>query len=204
MVTAQAASDALSLQRIRATQIELDALLSKIDGVRARALETEQTIATMTADIKRLDNTKRNLTVSMTALKRLQMLTTAFEQLRTLVKGRRYGECAQLLAAVMQLMVHFKSYRSIDQIAGLSRKVSELQTQLQEQISEEFEQAFSHGEVGSKKGMLKDACEVLDVLGDDARRRLISWYCNIMLREYRNIFRGNDEVCIVAPPALTR
>lgn len=78
-------------------------------------MQTEQAITVMTADIKQLDNTKRNLTLSMTALKRLQMLATAYEQLRVLGKTRQYRECAQLLQAMIQLMTHFKSYRSIDQ-----------------------------------------------------------------------------------------
>ena len=105
---------------------ELAVLFKKIESVRTRAIETEQTITSMTAEIKRLDNTKRNLTLSMTALKRLQMLTTAYDQLRGLAKSRQYRDCASLLQAVLQLMAHFKSYRSIDQIATLSRNVADL------------------------------------------------------------------------------
>lgn len=193
LVSAQAASDASSLARMRAAQQELGVLFSKIDSVRERALATEQAITSMTADIKRLDGTKRNLTLSMTALKRLQMLTTAYEQLRGLVKTRQYRECAQLLQAVLQLMAHFKSYRSIDQIAALGHKISELQRELLEQVCEDFELAFARGQVGQKKVMLREACEVLDALGENARARLVTWYTNTMLREYRQIFRGNDE-----------
>jgi vacuolar protein sorting-associated protein 53 len=148
----------------------------------------------MTADIKRLDNTKRNLTLSMTALKRLQMLTTAYEQLRGLAKSRQYRECAQLLQAVIQLMAHFKSYRSIDQIAILSRNVADLQRELLEQICEDFELIFAKGEVNSRKTVLSESCLVIDALADNARQRLVTWYCNNQLREYRQVFRGNDEV----------
>jgi hypothetical protein len=42
--------------------------------------------------------------------------------------------------------------------------------------------------------MLAEACLVIDALGDHARTRLINWYCNTQLREYRQVFRGNDEV----------
>lgn len=74
---AQAASDAGSLACISAARAELATLFVGIDAVRARARRTEQAIAAMTADIKRLDATKRNLTLSMTVLKRLQMLSTS-------------------------------------------------------------------------------------------------------------------------------
>ena len=54
---------------------DLAELFQRIASVRERAIRTEMTITEMTADIKKLDGTKRNLTVSMTALKRLQMLS---------------------------------------------------------------------------------------------------------------------------------
>jgi hypothetical protein len=178
---------------MQSAQAELAQLFRKIETVRSRAMETEQNITSMTADIKRLDGTKRNLTLSMTALKRLQMLTTAYEQLRGLAKSRQYRECAGLLQAVIQLMKHFNSYRSIEQIATLSRGVAELQRELLEQVCEDFEMAFAKGEVAARKGMLMEACMVIDSLGDAAKARLMTWYVNTELREYRQVFRGNDE-----------
>ena len=189
----QSTSDVESIQRIQATKADLAELFKKIEDVRERAAQTEKAITEMTADIKRLDNTKRNLTLSMTALKRLQMLTTAYEQLRGLSKTRQYRECAQLLQAVIQLMAHFKSYRSIDQIATLSRNVADLQRELLEQVCEDFEITFAKGEAAQRRGMLAEACLVMDALGENARSRLITWYCNTQLREYRQVFRGNDE-----------
>ncbi|KAL8762127.1 MAG: hypothetical protein Q9184_001812 [Pyrenodesmia sp. 2 TL-2023] len=193
LVRHQSASDVESVKNIRAAKDDLAELFRKVEDVRARALQTEEAITEMTADIKRLDNTKRNLTLSMTALKRLQMLTTAYEQLRSLSSSRQYKDCAQLLQAVIQLMTHFKSYRSIDQIATLSRNVSDLQRELLEQICEDFEVTFAKAEVVQRRGMLAEACLVMDALGDNARSRLITWYCNTQLREYRQVFRSNEE-----------
>ncbi|KAL2147172.1 hypothetical protein VTI28DRAFT_127 [Corynascus sepedonium] len=189
----QAYSPDSSLERMQSAQAELASLFQRIESVRSRALQTERDITTMTADIKRLDGTKRNLTLSMTALKRLQMLTTAYEQLRGLARTRQYRECAGLLQAVLQLMRHFNSYRSIEQIAVLSRNVSELQRELLEQVCEDFEIAFAKGEVAARRGVLVEACLVMDALGEHAKTRLVTWYVNTELREYRQVFRGNDE-----------
>ncbi|KAL1631493.1 Vacuolar protein sorting-associated protein 53 [Diplodia seriata] len=193
VVGEQSLSDAESVRNIQNAKQELDELFKRIEDVRDRAVRTEQAITDMTADIKRLDNTKRNLTLSMTALKRLQMLTTAYEQLRGLSKTRQYRECAQLLQAVIQLVAHFKSYRSIDQIATLSRNVADLQRELLEQICEDFEVTFAKSEVAQRRGMLAEGCMVMDALGEHARTRLVNWYCNTQLREYRQVFRNNDE-----------
>ncbi|PSR79666.1 Vps53-like protein, partial [Coniella lustricola] len=178
---------------MQTAQVELASLFQRIEGVRTRAQQTERDITTMTAEIKRLDGSKRNLTLSMTALKRLQMLTTAYEQLRGLARTRQYRECAGLLLAVLQLMKHFNSYRSIEQIAVLSRNVAELQRELLEQVCEDFEMAFAKGEVSTRRGMLVEACLVADALGDSAKSRIVTWYINTELREYRQVFRGNDE-----------
>lgn len=190
---AQAYRPDSSLERMQSAQAELASLFQRIESVRSRALQTERDITTMTADIKRLDGTKRNLTHSMTALKRLQMLTTAYEQLRGLARTRQYRECAGLLQAVLQLMRHFNSYRSIEQIAVLSRNVAELQHELLEQVCEDFEMAFAKGEIAARRGVLVEACLVMDALGEGAKGRLVTWYVNTELREYRQVFRGNDE-----------
>lgn len=192
-MAAQRQTDAECVTRIQSTQAELADLFAKIESVQSRALETEESITSMTAEIKRLDMTKRNLTHSMTTLKRLQMLTSAYEQLRVLKSSHQYRECAGLLAAVLQLMAHFKSYRSITQIAELSKGVADIQRELLEQVCEDFELSFARSEIQAKKATLAEACGVIDALGDHARQRLINWYCNTQLREYRQVFRGSEE-----------
>ncbi|KAJ5893334.1 mRNA export factor mex67 [Penicillium taxi] len=193
LVEEQVTSNAESVERIQTAQADLSELFKKIDDVRERALKTEQAITDMTADIKQLDNAKKNLTLSMTALKRLQMLTIAYDQLLALSRTRHYNDCAQLLQAVIQLMAHFKSYRSIDQIAILSRNVADVQRDLLEQVCEDFEIAFAKGEVAQKRVMLAEACLVVDALGEHARSRLVTWYCNTQLREYRQVFKNSEE-----------
>lgn len=189
----QAQYNDASLERMQSAKSELAELFTKIESVRSRAFEIEQNITSMTADIKRLDGTKCNLTLSMTALKRLQMLTTAYEQLRGLAKTRQYNECGGLLQAVLQLMKHFNSYRSINQIATLGRNVADLQRELLEQVCEDFEVCFERNEIAAKKAILSEACLVIDAVGSQARARLVTWYINMQLREYRQVFRGNEE-----------
>jgi len=48
---------------MEASKAELEELFTRIDSVRERALQTERNITEMTADIKQLDNTKKNLDV---------------------------------------------------------------------------------------------------------------------------------------------
>ncbi|KAK9464134.1 Vps53-like protein [Lipomyces oligophaga] len=185
-----------SVQRVAGAHAELSEIFDNIETVRQRAVVAENVITAMTADIRKLDDTKRNLTASMTVLKRLQMLTTAFDQLSLLLKNREYKDASQLLSAVMELVAYFKPYRSIAQIAALSKDVAILQTSIADQVSADFEASVEgkNGEFLSERpSVLHDACLVLDALGEMYKTRQTTWYCNVQLREYRRIFRGSEE-----------
>ncbi|ANB13876.1 Vps53p [Sugiyamaella lignohabitans] len=229
-----------SIEAVSKTLEEVRSLTDQIDSLRTQAASTDQAITAMTLDIKKLDNTKANLIQSITVLKRLQMLTTAYNQLSSLVARRQYKEMSQTLPAVMELMAHFRQFRSISQIATLSKQVSDIQVRISDQIFDDFATVIEHkpgsrtvagsagvsgtgtpvlngsstGFSGSGAGSgtgsatqtgapasivdisatLADACVVLDSLpGSTARDRLISWFCNVQLKEYRTIFRSSDE-----------
>ena len=94
--------------------------------------------------------------------------------------------------AVLQLMSHFKSYRSVDQIAHLSRSISTLRQSLETQITQDFHTTFPTPPP-AQIPMLHESCLVIDVLGEEPRDRLVTWYCNLQLKEYRHVFRGNEE-----------
>ncbi|KAK9479498.1 Vps53-like protein [Lipomyces japonicus] len=185
-----------SVQRVAKAHNELTSIFSHIEIVRERAVIAEEVITGMTVDIRKLDETKKNLTKSMTMLKRLQMLMTANEQLTVFAKDREYKEAAQLLEAVIELVTYFKSYRSITQIAALSRNIAELQRNLSEQVIADFETAIEGRKpefYSERPTVLLEGCMVMDALGESYKQRLTTWYCNIQLKEYRNIFRGSDE-----------
>lgn len=182
-----------SATRIVRVQTELKELFDEVENTQEKANAVESRVSELTKDIRKLDVTKKNLTATMTIIKRLQMLMTAFDQLQKLASGKKYAETASLLSAVIQLMTHFKAYRSIPQIALLSQNVADLQRSLLEKVSADFEHYFSAGLTTPSKSTLAQACELVDVLGDGARDRIIMWYTNSQLREYRSIFRGNEE-----------
>lgn len=113
----------------------------KIQDIKKKAAQSEEMVQEITQDIKSLDYAKRHLTLSITALKRLQMLVTAVSQLELMVQRRQYKDSAQLLQAVLQLLQHFKTYKSIPQVAELSKSITALQIDLYERSLKEFKSA---------------------------------------------------------------
>jgi len=54
----------------------LEDLFKNVEAVKGKAEKADGVMGNLTGGIRRLDGGKKNLTVSMTALKRLQMLST--------------------------------------------------------------------------------------------------------------------------------
>ena len=91
-------------------------LFVKVREIKGKAEQSEQMVHEICRDIKSLDYAKRHLTTTITALKRLQMLVTAVEQLVVMSRERMYAEAANLLEAVTQLLGHFAEYTHIDKV----------------------------------------------------------------------------------------
>lgn len=57
---------------------------------------------------RRLDTAKRNLTQTITSLRKLAMLVTTSERLQQVAERREYPEAANFLQAMGMLLEHFK------------------------------------------------------------------------------------------------
>ncbi|KAI9478179.1 MAG: Vps53-like protein, partial [Benjaminiella poitrasii] len=170
-------------------------LFTKIQNIKLKAAQSESMVQEITHDVKSLDYAKRHLTHSVTVLKRLQMLVTAVDQLEAMSNNRQYKESAQLLQAVIQLMQHFKSYKSVPQISQLSDRITILRKSLETCVIRELENGFNQdGYLVGQPWLLHDACLVADVLGDITKEKIIKRYVDLELANYRQIFRPLEEV----------
>ncbi|KAI5123978.1 hypothetical protein M0805_006390 [Coniferiporia weirii] len=181
-------------QKMQLIQEMISDLMSQMSRIREQATESEAVVRNVTKDIQQLDLAKKNLTSSMTALKRLQMLANALSQLEELVKEKKYDETSQTLTAVKELSAPFRTCLSIPQIALLWARIQTLQGELRTKVDHDFDAFFLPDPVNPiKPALVSSACLVVDVIGDDFRAHLIDRYCAIELKEYRRIFRTSDE-----------
>ncbi|KAI9012778.1 Vps53-like protein [Gaertneriomyces semiglobifer] len=185
-------------EEVEATQAAIQELFNNIKRIKEQAADSERMVQEITRDIKSLDHAKKNLTSSVVILRRLQMIVSAVDQLRNLSSRKQYLETAQLVQVINQLQSHFKTYRSVQQIAALLDSISQLQSDIRRQIFRDFEAGFVGGALRSHISLLSDACMVINVLEGDAKKALIDWYTDIQLKDYRSIFRNNPEVAGLA------
>lgn len=76
----------------------------------------------MCKDIKSLDTAKKNLTFSITALKKFIMMITAVDKLKECCEHKVYKEVANLLSAFDELSQYFIRYKNIPQILDLLKE----------------------------------------------------------------------------------
>ncbi|KAI9227413.1 MAG: Vps53-like protein [Piptocephalis tieghemiana] len=176
-------------------QSSLKGLLEEVEKIGRHAEASESMMTDITRDISTLDISKRNLTTSVTLLKRLQMLDQAVSKLQEASTKKDIHAAGPLLQAIDGLLLHFDPYNQITEVADLLDRTQVLKAELQTIVFKLFEESYnSKGQIEGNKRDLKDACVIMDRLDEKARSRLLEWYTKGQLREYCEIFRGNEEV----------
>ncbi|KAH9498665.1 Vacuolar protein sorting-associated protein 53 [Bulinus truncatus] len=172
-------------------------LFSKIKDIKDKAEKSEEMVKEITRDIKQLDHAKKHLTASITTLNHLHMLVGGVESLTILTQKRQYGEVANLLQGVLNVLEHFEKYMEIPQIKQLADRVKQIQSELSSQIIADFEEAFqgSGAKYGpSNKKQLHEACFVVNILDPKVKRDLLNWFVKLQLSEYLVLFAEDQEV----------
>uniref|UniRef100_A0AAA9SLW2 Vacuolar protein sorting-associated protein 53 homolog n=1 Tax=Bos taurus TaxID=9913 RepID=A0AAA9SLW2_BOVIN len=193
-------------QALEEAQKAIQQLFGKIKDIKDKAEKSEQMVKEITRDIKQLDHAKRHLTTSITTLNHLHMLAGGVDSLETfnflfpcraMTRRRQYGEVANLLQGVMNVLEHFHKYMGIPQIRQLSERVKAAQTELGQQILADFEEAFpSQGtkRPGGPSNVLRDACQVANILDPRIKQEIIKKFIKQHLSEYLVLFQENQDV----------
>ncbi|KAJ3505368.1 hypothetical protein NLJ89_g7457 [Agrocybe chaxingu] len=186
--------DSQDPERMSVIQEMISDLLGQMSRIREKATESEAVVKNITKDIQVLDLAKKNLITSMTMMKRLQMLVNALTQLEDLIKEKQYKEVAQTLSAIKEISSTFKSYTAVPHINRIWKRIQQVQAQLRTQLDADFD-AFYLQDTNKqiKSSLISDACLVVDVLGQDVRQHVVERFVAMELKEYRRIFRTNDE-----------
>ncbi|XP_065752804.1 vacuolar protein sorting-associated protein 53 homolog isoform X1 [Phocoena phocoena] len=184
-------------QALEEAQKAIQQLFGKIKDIKDKAEKSEQMVKEITRDIKQLDHAKRHLTTSITTLNHLHMLAGGVDSLEAMTRRRQYGEVANLLQGVMNVLEHFHKYMGIPQIRQLSERVKAAQTELGQQILADFEEAFpSQGtkRPGGPSNVLRDACLVANILDPRVKQEIIKKFIKQHLSEYLVLFQENQDV----------
>ena len=99
---------------------------------------------------------------------------------------RQYGDAANLLEGLNEVILHFQSYSEIPQIKDLALQVKGLQNEFGDQIINDFHVAFAaeNARSFSPNRQLAEACLVISVLDPKFKRNLLKFILGRQLAEY--------------------
>ncbi|XP_015792106.1 vacuolar protein sorting-associated protein 53 homolog [Tetranychus urticae] len=182
-------------------------LTSNIGEMKEQAKKSEQMVNEITADIKQLDNAKRNLTSSITMLNNLHILVEGVDKLSEACTKRNYGTAAGILQSVNDVLNQLDKHRHIPQIKQLVGQINGITDQLAEQIKADFKSVIE-GRPKSKQGaaisqnqlrLLAEACLVVSTMNPDGEKNLVKdqlleWFIDSELEEYKALFQDNQDL----------
>lgn len=183
-------------QALEEAQKAIKQLFARIKDIKDKAEKSEHMVKEITRDIKQLDHAKRHLTASILTLNQLHMLVDGVEKLQVLVKKRQYGEIANLLQGVTNVLDHFQKYMGIPQIARLADKSQSIKADLTEQITNDFQNSFAgpNSKHFTANQQLAEACLVVSILEPKVKRDILKWFVSIQLSEYSHLFQETQDI----------
>jgi hypothetical protein len=102
-IAAQAASVPACDAALCDARAVISGVFEQVHQIQDKAAQAQDMVGQITADIRALNHAKGNLTTTVTALRRLQMLVQALDKLRTTASQRQYRAAAGLLVRVDSL-----------------------------------------------------------------------------------------------------
>eukprot|EP00727_Mastigamoeba_balamuthi_P012168 m51a1_g7574 hypothetical protein (859) ;mRNA; r:176799-179933 len=184
-VRTQAASGMKGRKDLDSARTSIRELFKKLNDIKMKAEASESMVTEICRDIKTLDNGKRNLTQAIKVLKKIQMLTSGVDQLRSMLFSHQYGPAAKKLEAVSQLAAEFAPYAHVRKIQEMAAAITSLRDEAYQRSLNEFKSSL---ETKQPLAPLAEVCEVVDALGDAKRAEFISWFCDSRMEEYRTVF----------------
>lgn len=158
-------------------------LQDRVKLMRQKAEDSEFMVEDICKDIRSLDSAKKNLTKTITALKRFAMLSHAIEQLTESCIAKDYRKVAALLNASGDLLSQFSELKSSKMISDLDKKRDMIIKDLRLQLLEDFRDIKN-----TPVETLSEACRVVDELGLEIRFEIIKELTPHFLKAYDEVF----------------
>lgn len=192
-VSKQSRAGAKGRHELETSRVAIKDLFSKIQEIKTKASNSERMVNDICSDIRDLDYAKRNLSLTTRALSNLQTIVVEMERLKTMYERRNYGEVANLTEAVKEILRLFADFKDIDRVKELQAAFENIKRSIKTQVFNEFEHVDANKMSREQLDNLRDACFVIDAMGEDVRAEFIEKWADRQLGVYELQFKSNAE-----------
>lgn len=182
-------------EEIANTKTLTSTIVQEIKSIKEKAIESEAIVHDMCMDIKLLDTAKRNLTTSINTLRKFSDLMRSLDNLSQFCADRNYGDAANCLRGINDLILFFKPYESIQQIRELIEEKEDILTKAKLQIQDDFA-LFFQGSSNLKTETLRDGCHLVEIIGQKFRNQILLMPAEMILEPYRKIYTKQENCTI--------
>lgn len=183
IVRSQAKLGERTQNQLKSSYSTIQELQSRVNLMREKAETSEYMVEEICKDIRSLDTAKKNLTKTITSLKRLAMLSHAIDQISESTLSRDYRKVAALLNASNDLILQFADLKTSKMVFDLRKKREGLVKDLRMQLMEDFRDIKN-----TPPELLAEACRVVDELGMELRQEIINELTPGFLKSYDEVF----------------
>jgi hypothetical protein len=172
-------------------QDSMHELFGKIKAIKEKANQSENMVQEICREIKSLDYAKKNLTLSIQALRNLHMLTSAVEQLARMVEERQWRDAASLLKAINDLLSLFKEFENVPKISDVTGQVNRHKQHVKTQVFGDFQSLVPSSPLLSDRTTqqrLREQCLCIDALQPEVKMEMLSWFSKTLLQPYLAVF----------------
>ncbi|KAH0792795.1 vacuolar protein sorting-associated protein 53 A [Histomonas meleagridis] len=170
---------------LKETRNSIVDLSQRITDMHDKVTETESIVSKICVGIKPLDNAKKNLTLSVTSLRRLKMIVQTVSSLEENVSNLDYSKCAENILALTSLTDYFKKYSNKPQLKPFLNKFLDLKRILKNKINTEFEDKMFRGSADESNLPL---CAAVDSFNDGFREAIIQTFCEKFMSPYSDSY----------------
>jgi vacuolar protein sorting-associated protein 53 len=167
-------------------------IVQEIKSIKEKAIQSENIVHDMCMDIKLLDTAKRNLTTSINTLRKFSDLMRSLDNLRDFCADREYGEAANCLKGINDLLAFFKPFESIPQVREMVEERDLILTKAKDQIKDDFAMFFK-GTSSLAVDTLKAGCHLVEIIGPKFRNDIMMMPAELILEPYRKIYSKPDN-----------
>lgn len=183
---------------------DIKEIILKIKHIKDKTREEQEKIYKNTEKIEKLDFYKKNLVSSITILKKLQMLTIANENLKSIIPKREYINILNVLSVVKLFLEFFKDYKTIEEINQFNSVIHNIENKIVDDVFFDFEMNFDRNLTFSPHKIesierntssienLRYGCEIIYHIDPENKNKLLKWFYNNQLKEVLNELQNTE------------